>query len=543
MRRLALTALLAATMAPAAHATHDRSDPIPASVGPADTRSYWVNADANRPAGVDRGRFLDIAQRTLQRWGATYLGTTTTASPDNHRDDLDVIGFSTSTELDDSVVGLNTKVKGGTVRTPGGGETCAVAADMGTTQTVTPVPSTVRLRLRSDRVRKGRVRRRSITTTRTLTAPRVDSTPVSGQRCVHVQPGGESDPATVFDESDVQLRATGAAWFDGEGDPPTSQVDLESVLIHELGHAAGLAHQPQNCDPRTPMRPSGGGGDFWRGVDEYRYADCASYAEVPDPAHGAEAAFPGGTLGGRAIHVNPAVPAGYDSARFVAVAQNVIGRWGGTFAGTTEARPAQGDGVSVIGFDVIARTQYEVTNRTTTERLVFAPYRTCTIVEGPVASYRVKKATKKVRVRVRGRRRVLKLRRDRVVKRTVSGPATGQCVDHPAESRSAAPVVETDIGIAHEMDAYDMGPAHPVLETKVDMATLLASALGQAAGIAPAACGATATPVTSVIPAGDWWHTPADLKRMPCPAPNRAAAAPEPTEPSSGSVVHVKVQD
>ena len=543
MRRIALAAVLAATMAPAAHATHDRNDAIPTSVGPSDARSYRLNL-SNLPAGVSADRLTNIVTRTLQRWGATYAGTTT-ASPDDHRDRLNVIGFSLSSELDADTVGLNTKSKGGILVTPGGGETCAAAPNMGTTQTVTPVPTTIRLRLRSDRVRKKKLRKRTITTTRTLTTPRVDSTPVSGQRCLGVQPGTESDPASVYNESDVQLRESGVQWFAGPGEPPNNKIDLESVLIHELGHAAGLAHQPQNCDPSSPMRPSSGGGDFWRGLEpaEYRYADCANYQVTPDPAHAAETAFAGGSLGGRAIHVNPAVPNGYDSARFVAVAQNVIARWGGTYAGLTDAKPAQGDGLSVIGFDAIARTQFELTRRTTTERLVFPPFRTCTLVNGSIPSFSVKKVTRKVRVRVRGRRRVLKVRRDRVVQRSVSGPATGQCTDHPAESRSDAPVVESDIGIAHEIDAYELsplGPVHPVLLTKVDMATLLASALGQAAGIAPAACGSTATPVTTVVQPGDWWHAPSDVHRVPCPPPSRAASR---TEPQSGPVHFVRVQE
>ena len=544
MRRIALAAMLAATMASPAEATHDRSDLIPTSVGPSDARVYRLNT-GNLPSGVTAARLTDIVQRTLLRWGATYAGTTT-ASPDNHKDGLDVIGFSVSSELSGATVGLNTKSKGGFVNTPAGGETCAPAPNMGTTQAVTPVETTVRLRLRADRVRKGKLRRRVLTTTRSLTTARIDSAPVGGQRCLLVQPGSETDPATVVDESDVQLDANaGQPWFDGEppGAPPSNAIDLESVLIHELGHAAGLAHQPLNCDPSSPMRPSTSGGDYWRGLEvgEFRYQGCATYAVTPDPAH-SEAPFPGGSLNGRAIHVNPAVPKGYDSARFVALAENVIGRWGGTFAGTTEARPAQGDGVSVIGFDAIAYAQYEVTNRATTERLVFPPYRTCTLVNGSVPSYRVKKVGKKVRVRVRGRRKVLRVRRDRVVQGSVSGPASGQCTDRPGESRSDAPVVESDIGIAHEMDAYELGPApaHPVLQTKVDMATLLTTALGQAAGITPAACGATATPVTDELMPGEWWHTATDFKRMPCPTPSRAAA---PDRDPSGWVRVVRAQD
>jgi hypothetical protein len=542
MRRIVLAAVLAAvTMAPAAQATHDRTDLIPYSVGPADFRSYFVNDAANLPPGVTKERWLAVARRSLERWGGTFAGTTT-ASPDAGDDGINVIGFSNSSKLAGSVVGLNSKSKGGTLRTPGGGETCAVAPNMGTTQSVTTVPSVLRFRLRSDRVRKKRVRKRTLTVQRTVSTPRIDSAPVSGQRCLNVQPGTESDPATVKQESDVLIDATVTGWFAGPGVPPGDKLDLETVLLHELGHAAGLSHQPQNCDPSTPMRPSGGSGEYWRGLDEVLYASpcTAPYPATPDPAHGAEAAFPGGSLGGRSFYVNKAVPKGYDAERFAAVVQRAVERWGGVLAGTTDAKPTQGDGVSVIGFDTIARTNFELTTRTEAERLVFPAYRTCSIVAGPVPSYRVKKVTKKVKVRVKGRRKTLKLRRDKLVQTSVTGPATGQCADHAAENRPGTTTVETDLGIAHEMDAYEMGPLHPVLTTRVDMATMLANALGQAAGIAPAACGSTATPVTATVLPGDWWHTPTDLNRVTCPPPARAAARPE---PASGPVRYVQVRD
>ena len=546
MRRLALAAVVAtATLASPARATHDRTDRIPATVGPADSRSYYVNT-RNLPAGVTQARWLDVAQRSLARWGATYLGPTVTASPDDGADGLNVIGFSASAKLAGSVVGVNTKSKGGTLVTPGRRESCEVSANMGTTQSVGTASSVIRLRLRSDRVRKRRVRRRTVTRMRTVTAPRIDSAPVSGQRCAVVEPGTESDPASVFDESDVLLDV-GTSWFAGPGVPPSDRLDLESVLLHELGHAAGLAHQPQNCDPSSPMRPSGGAGDYWRGLEpgEYRYAACASYPLTPDAPHAAEAPFPGGSLGGREFLVNPAVPDGYDSDRFQALVRQAVERWGGVLAGTTTEPPTQGDGLNVIGFDAIARPQFEVTNLTTTERLVFPAYRTCAIVPGQVTGYRVKKVTRKVRVR--GRRKKLRLRRDRIFRTSVSGPAGGQCADRAAATRPGTTALESDVGIAHEIDAYELGPSplHPILLTKVDMATLLAAALGQAAGVAPAPCGSTDTPVTAAVLPGDWWHAPDDVNRVPCAAPTRTARATGAgtPKPASGRVRYVLEQN
>lgn len=542
MRRIALAAVLAATMAPAAaEATHDRTDRIPAAVAPDDFRGYYVNDVDNLPSEVSSARWLAVARRTLDRYGATYLGTTR-ASADDGDDGVNVIGFSVL--LPSGVAGRNTKIKGGYLVTQPGGRSCQSAPNMVTTQAVATVQRPVRLRLRSDRVRRGKVRKRTITVTRTIPEPRLDSAPVSGQRCVNVTPATESDPARVVHESDVQMDSTsGVLWHPGPGAVPGDRIDLETVLIHELGHSAGLAHQPQNCDPSTPMRPSGTTGDFWRGLDEVAYADCPSFTVTPDATHGAEAPFAGGSLGGRAFHVNPAVPGGYDSARFVAVARSALERWGGTFAGLTDAKPAQGDGVNVIGFDAIARTDFEVTTRTSVEELIFPAFRTCTIVQGQVPRYRVKKAFRKVRVN--GKRR--KLRRDRVVRSTVSGPASGQCADRPGEARAGATTVETDVAVAHEMDAYEMGPTHPVLETKVDMATLLASALGRAAGVAPVDRCASDTPVTLTLEPGDWWHSPADLKRVGCAGGRSAAQAPAGgatrDEPANGPVRYVLTQE
>jgi hypothetical protein len=538
MRRIVLGILLALAAPPVAGAA-DRTDRIPAAVGPADYRSYYVNPTANLPAGVTAERWQALAKRVMERWGATYLGTTT-ASPDNHDDRLNVIGFSTA--LPGSVAGRNTKSKGGIRRSKGTGRRCEPAPGLDVGEVVRTVVTPFRLRLRADTVRKKKVRRRTKTVTRSATAARLETEPKLGQRCFETVQQLESDPATVVHESDVQMDTTPSAqWYSGPDHPPSDQLDLETVLLHELGHAAGLAHQPQDCDPSTPMRPSGSNGEYWRGIDEVFYdAPCsAPYPVTPDPSSGAEGPYGFASLGGRTFHVNPTVPDGYDSARFVALVQSVVERWGGTFGGSVPETPTQGDGRNVIGFDTIAVPTYETTTQVTTESLLHPAFKDCTLTAGRVSSFKVKRVTKKVRVRVKGRRKTLRLRRDRVVETKVPGFVSGACTDVPARTETKPPVPEIDLGIAHEMDAYELGPRHPVQQTRIDMATMLADALGRVAGAPVGDACASQTPVADDLRPGDWWRSPGDVRRIGCPR-SRAAAR---SAARSGQVRYVRVQD
>jgi hypothetical protein len=524
MRRTALGILAALAAAPTAVAA-DRTDRIPAAVGPTDFRSYFVNPSANLPAGVTAERWQAVAKRAMERWGATYLGPTT-ASPDIHSDGVNVIGFSTA--LDAPTAGRNSKRKAGTRKSLGTVQRCEPAPGLVADEAVRSVVTPVKLKLRADVVKRKKVRKRFKTVTRSAKSAALDSTPKAGQRCVTVTQQFETDPATVYHESDVQMDSTpGAPWYSGPDHPPSDQLDLESVLLHELGHAAGLAHQPQDCDPSTPMRPSSSNGEYWRGVDEvfYLQSQCGDppYPVTPDTASGPEGAFAGGSLGGRTFFVNPAVPDGYDGARFVALVQSVVVRWGGTFGGTASEKPTQGDGRSVIGFDTVAASDYEATTQTTTESILSPAHKDCALTAGPVSSFKVKRVTKKVRVRLGGRRKTLKLRRDRVVETKAPGSVSGTCTDVPARTDTKAPVLESDVGIAHEMSAYELGPKHPVNLTRVDMATMLADALGRIAGAPVGDRCAKQTPVADGLEPGDWWRSPTDARRVKCPG-GRAAA-------------------
>jgi len=541
MRRIALgvVLVLAGTAAPA---SAQRTDRIPPSVGPAEFRSFHVNPSANLPDGLTEAQWNEAAKRVLERWGGTYLGTTA-ASPDDHEDGLNVIGFSTA--LTGFAVGQNAKSKSGLV---GGsaGDQCESAPGARTTESVADGPVRFRLRLRADVVRRGRVRKRFKRVTRTLVRRQVLATPVDVRKCVRTMGGLESDPASIRQESDVQMNSR-SSWFAGPALPGNGDLDLETVLLHELGHSVGLAHQPQDCDPSSPMRPVGSPGDYWRGLDEVRYGEpcSAPYPVTPDPPTGAEGPFQlGATLGGRVMHVNPAVPPGYDGARFVEVARSAIERWGGVYAGPTAAPPQSQDALNIVGFDSIVAEDYEVVDQTHQQFQILPPLTTCATTTGRPPIYRVKRVKKRIRVRVASRLRTFRVRRDRAVKAT--GPTvqvpTGKCTTRPPGVEDGKSTTELDIGIAHELQAYELGPGHPVLRTKVDMATLLAKALGQAAGAPFTDRCDRSSPVATLQP-GDWWRSPADVQRVGCDqgTPGRTTA-PTLAPDLSGRVRHLLIQ-
>jgi hypothetical protein len=79
-------------------------------------------------------------------------------------------------------------------------------------------------------------------------------------------------------EQDITLRA-GANWNAGPGYPTLAQVDLQSVLLHELGHMAGVKKHRKRCTD-SPMVESLGTGEWWRGPQDYFFASCAASASA-----------------------------------------------------------------------------------------------------------------------------------------------------------------------------------------------------------------------------------------------------------------------
>jgi len=79
-------------------------------------------------------------------------------------------------------------------------------------------------------------------------------------------------------ERDLALNAD-QNWSAGPDYPALDEVDLESVLLHELGHMAGNRRHRRHC-ANSPMIEALGEGEWWRGARDHWFADCASGARA-----------------------------------------------------------------------------------------------------------------------------------------------------------------------------------------------------------------------------------------------------------------------
>ncbi len=65
------------------------------------------------------------------------------------------------------------------------------------------------------------------------------------------------------------------AWAQGPAHPSAEEYDLETVILHELGHWAGnMRHTPVGCHD-TPMVKGLGPGEWWRSPTDWHYDACA----------------------------------------------------------------------------------------------------------------------------------------------------------------------------------------------------------------------------------------------------------------------------
>jgi hypothetical protein len=79
-------------------------------------------------------------------------------------------------------------------------------------------------------------------------------------------------------ERDLALRAD-EQWDAGPEYPALDEFDLQSVLLHELGHMAGNKKHTARC-ANSPMDEALGAGEWWRGARDKWYGNCSSGASA-----------------------------------------------------------------------------------------------------------------------------------------------------------------------------------------------------------------------------------------------------------------------
>lgn len=78
-------------------------------------------------------------------------------------------------------------------------------------------------------------------------------------------------------DQDLALNAS-VPWQQGPEHPGAAQYDLETVLIHELGHMAGNKEHAAGC-VNTPMLASAAPGDWWRSPLDWSWAGACAATE------------------------------------------------------------------------------------------------------------------------------------------------------------------------------------------------------------------------------------------------------------------------
>ncbi|MFN8175093.1 MAG: hypothetical protein U0T02_08510 [Solirubrobacteraceae bacterium] len=170
------------------------------------------------PETVGATRFLALAVRSGRRWGLRPVGTTGRRA--GVRDGVDAVGFSSA--VPPRALGVTTVY----------------------------------------RIARYRVARRC-----------------GPGGCVVV--GRPRLVGTRIVERDVALDPS-APWQRGPARPSSDQFDLETALLHELGHAAGNRRHAHRCAD-SPLIPALSPGDWWRSPTDHSFRACgeASIAEAP----------------------------------------------------------------------------------------------------------------------------------------------------------------------------------------------------------------------------------------------------------------------
>lgn len=82
-------------------------------------------------------------------------------------------------------------------------------------------------------------------------------------------------------ERDLALNAD-ESWAQGPDYPALDEIDLESVLLHELGHMAGNKKHRSRCT-NSPMIEALGAGEWWRGARDRWFGECGARAASVRP--------------------------------------------------------------------------------------------------------------------------------------------------------------------------------------------------------------------------------------------------------------------
>lgn len=185
----------------------------------ANSNALYVNAADDRPTGVDSERLYELSDFSADRWKLSVRGNHT-ASP-GLKDGTQVIGFSADT---------NPKALG-----------------------VTTVWARNRFKLKtSKRCWRQNGKRRCQITKR------------------YVKTGVE------VMEKDVQINPF-VPWEQGPSYPTPPEYDLESTVLHELGHFANPMKDNHvfGCE-NTPMIDTIAPGEFWRDADDWLRYGCSA---------------------------------------------------------------------------------------------------------------------------------------------------------------------------------------------------------------------------------------------------------------------------
>ncbi|MDQ3934158.1 MAG: hypothetical protein M3340_05955 [Actinomycetota bacterium] len=183
----------------------------------AESASLYVNASDDRPAGVDATRLYQLADSSAKRWKLSVAGNAGYAP--GTRDGTQTLGFSRST---------NPKALG-----------------------VTSVWTRTRYIVKTSR----------------------RCTRVNGKRrCRTIRRYVRNGIDVV--EKDVQLNPY-VKWEQGPAYPAVEEYDLESTILHELGHFANPLKDSHvfGCE-NSPMIDSIAPGEFWRDSDDWLRYGC-----------------------------------------------------------------------------------------------------------------------------------------------------------------------------------------------------------------------------------------------------------------------------